>query len=56
MGKTWLLENLLSYAREKGYQTVKLDLLQAEDSIMDKLKTFLQWVCVDVSDSLDIEP
>jgi hypothetical protein len=56
MGKTWLLENLLSYAREQGYHTVKLDLQQAENSILDNLKTFLQWVCVDVSDSLDIEP
>lgn len=56
MGKTWLLDNLLSYAREQGYQTVKLDLQQAENSILDNLKTFLQWVCVDVSDSLDIEP
>ncbi|MBW4599877.1 MAG: AAA-like domain-containing protein [Calothrix sp. FI2-JRJ7] len=56
MGKTWLLGNLLSYAREKGYQTVKLDLLQAENSILDNLKSFLQWVCVDVSDSLNVEP
>ncbi len=56
MGKTLLLDNLLSYAIEQGYQTVKLDLQQAENSILDNLKTFLQWVCVDVSDSLDIQP
>jgi hypothetical protein len=56
MGKTWLLENLLSYAREQGYQTVKLDLQQAENSILENLKSFLQWVCIDVSDSLDILP
>jgi CHAT domain-containing protein len=56
MGKTWLLENLLSYSREQSYQTVKLDLQQAENLILDNLKNFLQWVCVDVSDSLDIEP
>jgi hypothetical protein len=55
MGKSWLLENLLSYTREQGYQTVKLDLQQAENSILDNLKTFLQWVCVDVSDSLEIQ-
>ncbi|MEH2452368.1 AAA-like domain-containing protein [Nostoc sp.] len=55
MGKTWLFENLLSSAREQGYQTVKLDLQQAENSILENLKTFLQWVCVDVSDTLDIE-
>jgi hypothetical protein len=56
MGKTWLLENLLSSSRKQGYQTVKLDLQQAENSILDNLESFLQWVCVDVSDSLDIEP
>ncbi|MGF1676270.1 MAG: AAA-like domain-containing protein [Rivularia sp. (in: cyanobacteria)] len=56
MGKTWLLENLLSYTRERGCQTAKLDLQQAENLIFDDLKTFLQWVCVDVSDSLDIQP
>ena len=56
MGKTWLLDNLLSSAIEQGYQTVKLDLQQAENSILDDLKTFLQWLCVNVSDSLDIEP
>jgi hypothetical protein len=56
MGKTWLLENLLSYSTEQGYQTAKLDLQQAENLIFDNLKSFLQWVCVNVSDSLDIEP
>ncbi len=56
MGKTLLLEKLLDYARKQGYQTAKLDLQQAENSIFTNLKTFLQWLCVDVSDSLEIEP
>ncbi|GAA6620407.1 AAA-like domain-containing protein [Scytonema sp. NUACC26] len=55
MGKTLLLENLLNYARQQGYKTAKLDLKLADDCILNDLKTFLQWLCVDVSDSLDWE-
>ena len=56
MGKTLLLEKLLDYGRQQGYQTAKLDLKQAEVNILANLKTFLQWVCVDVTDSLEREP
>jgi hypothetical protein len=55
MGKTLLLEKLLDYARGQGYRTAKLDLKLADDSTLKDLKTFLQWLCVDVSDSLDLE-
>jgi len=56
MGKTLLLEKLLDDAREQGYQTAKLDLKQADINILTDLKTFLQWLCADVSDSLELEP
>jgi hypothetical protein len=55
MGKTLLLEKLLSYARGQGYRTAKLDLKLADECTLNDLKTFLQWLCVDVSDSLDLE-
>jgi AAA-like domain/CHAT domain len=55
MGKTLLLENLLSYATEQGYKTTKLDLRLADTSVLANLQSFLQWLCVDVSDSLDME-
>ncbi len=55
MGKTLLLEKLLDYARQQGYQTAKLDLKLADSSAMTDLKTFLHWLCVNVSDSLNLE-
>ena len=55
MGKTWLLENLLSYARQESYQTTKLDLKQADNSILSSLKTFLKWLCVNISEGLELE-
>lgn len=56
MGKTLLLEKLLNYARQQDYQTAKLDLKLVDINILADLKTFLQWLCVDVSDSLEQEP
>ncbi|WP_292818140.1 AAA-like domain-containing protein [Nostoc sp. JL23] len=56
MGKTLLLEKTLDYARLQGYQTAKLDLQLADIDILANLKTFLQWLCVDVADSLELEP
>ena len=56
MGKTLLLEKLLDHSREQGHKTAKLDLKLADTDILTNLKTFLQWLCVDVSDDLELEP
>lgn len=56
MGKTLLLEKILDYTREQGYQTAKLDLKLADKSILTDLKTFLQWLCSYISGILDKEP
>lgn len=56
MGKTLLLEKLLNYARQQGYQIAKLDLKLADSDTLTSLKTFLQWLCIDVSDSLELQP
>ncbi|MDJ0798901.1 MAG: AAA-like domain-containing protein [Calothrix sp. MO_167.B12] len=56
MGKTLLLEKLLDFGRQHGYRAAKLDLKLAENNILANLKTFLQWLCVDVTDSLELEP
>ncbi|MEH2423128.1 MAG: AAA-like domain-containing protein [Nostoc sp.] len=56
MGKTLLLEKTLDYARHQGYQTAKIDLQLADVDILANLKTFLQWLCVDVADTLELEP
>ncbi|WP_414573116.1 AAA-like domain-containing protein [Nostoc sp. CCY 9925] len=55
MGKTLLLEKILDHSREQGYETVKLDLKLADSSTLTDLKTFLHWLCVNVSDSLDVK-
>ena len=52
MGKTLLLDKLMEYARGKDYQIAKLDLKLADINILADIKTFLQWLCVDVSDCL----
>lgn len=56
MGKTLLLEKLLDYARQEGYKVAKLDLKFADINILFELTAFLQWLCVNVSDTLEIEP
>ena len=56
MGKTMLLDKLLDYGRQQDYQTAKLDLKLADINILADLKKFLQWLCADVSDSLELEP
>ncbi|MBD2165866.1 AAA-like domain-containing protein [Calothrix membranacea FACHB-236] len=56
MGKTLLLEKLLNHGREEGYRTAKLDLKLADSDILADAKTFLQWLCVDIADSLELEP
>ena len=55
MGKTLLLEQVLNYARQQGYRTVKLDLRLAEKNILDDYQTFLQSLCLDVAESLELE-
>ncbi|MDZ8106705.1 MAG: AAA-like domain-containing protein [Nostoc sp. DedQUE12a] len=56
MGKTLLLEKILDHARAQSYQTAKLDLKLADVETLANLKTFLQWLCVDVADTLELEP
>lgn len=55
MGKTLLLEKVLDYARQQNCETVKLDLKLADNSALTDLKTFLHWLCVNVSDNLNLE-
>lgn len=55
MGKTLLLEKILDYSRQHEYETVKLDLKLADSSTLTDLKTFLDWLCANVSDSLNVK-
>ena len=55
MGKTLLLEKILEYGNQQNYKTVKFDFQLADPSVLTDLKTFLQWFCVNVADSLDLK-
>lgn len=54
MGKTSLLERVVSKARNSGYQTLTLDFQLADSTVLTVYEKFLKWFCVNVSDSLEL--
>ena len=50
-----MLEKILEYGNQQNCKTVKFDFQLADPSVLTDLKTFLQWFCVNVADSLDLE-
>lgn len=56
MGKTSLLLRLLEFAKNQGYQTVSLNLDQADQAILNNLNQFLRWLCANVARQLHLEP
>ena len=55
MGKTSLAMRILASARSRGYHTVRLNLFQAEDSVVNNLERLLRWFCTNISLQLGIE-
>ena len=55
MGKTSLVMRILAHAQSRGYSTVRLNLLQADDGVLSNLERLLRWFCANVSLQLDIE-
>ena len=55
MGKTSLVMRILAHAQSRGYSTVRLNLLQADDSVLSNLERLLRWFCANVSLQLGIE-
>ncbi|MBE9046467.1 AAA-like domain-containing protein [Pleurocapsales cyanobacterium LEGE 10410] len=55
MGKTSLVMRILAQAKSRGYHTVRLNLLQAEDSILSNLERLLRWFCANITLQLGIE-
>ena len=45
MGKTSLMERILDYGRQQGYQKVTVSFQQADGDIFANLDHFLQWFC-----------
>jgi hypothetical protein len=54
MGKTELMSRILSYARDRGYRTVELNLRDATTPDFSKLDTFLQWLCTSITEILQM--
>ncbi|MEH2322825.1 MAG: AAA-like domain-containing protein [Nostoc sp.] len=55
-GKSSLLNRMIAYAREQGYQIVYLDFQEADEDIFASLDKFLRWFCVYVSRQLNLFP
>jgi hypothetical protein len=54
MGKTSLMLRILAHAQQQGYQTVSLNLRQADSQLFDDLDRFLQWFCAAIARKLKI--
>ncbi len=55
MGKSRLLNNILTYANQQEYLTVHINLLQIETSRFSSLDRFLRWFCIYITDALKLE-
>ncbi|HBE16903.1 MAG TPA: hypothetical protein DEG17_22165 [Cyanobacteria bacterium UBA11149] len=52
MGKTSLLDRIIDYGDCQDYQTIRLNLLQAEASVFSSVERFFRWFCACVSQKL----
>lgn len=55
MGKTSLAMRILATAQSRGYHTVRLNFLQAENQVLGSLERLLRWFCANITWQLDIE-
>lgn len=55
MGKTSLVMRILAHAQSRGYRTVRLNLLQAEEKVLADLERLLRWFCANITLQLGIE-
>ena len=56
MGKSSLLNRMIAYAKEQGYQIVYLDFQEADQDVFACIDKFLRWFCVNVSRQLNLLP
>lgn len=54
IGKSSLVNQLVHYGKNQGYNTVFLDLQQADEIIFSDLDKFLRWFCVNVGYGLKL--
>jgi V8-like Glu-specific endopeptidase len=55
MGKTWLLKQMIEYAKNQGHFTIRLDFNEPEKAVFDNLKAFYTWFCKKISRILGFE-
>ncbi len=55
MGKTLLVDRILDRALQEGYKTALLSFEEADSEVLGDYRKLLQWLCVTLSDLLDIE-
>ena len=55
MGKTSLAMRIAALGRSRGYHTVRLNLFQAEDSVVNNLERLLRWFCTNVDLQLGLK-
>lgn len=56
MGKTSLMNRILAQAALENYRTVRLNLRQAERTVLANIDKFLRWFCANISQQLQLEP
>ena len=55
MGTTFLIDQIFDYAAQHHYRTAPLNLLQANESTLADLDTFLRWFCKQVGRRLKLD-
>ncbi|MBD2205224.1 AAA-like domain-containing protein [Calothrix sp. FACHB-1219] len=55
MGKTSFMVRILAYASILGYQTVSLNLLQADKKILTDINKLLRWICANITHKLKLK-
>ncbi|MEM8723035.1 MAG: AAA-like domain-containing protein [Cyanobacteria bacterium P01_G01_bin.39] len=55
MGKTSFVMRILAHAQSRGYRTVRLNFLQAEDEVLGNLERLLRWFCANITLQLGLE-
>jgi transcriptional regulator with XRE-family HTH domain len=56
MGKSSLMYRILAEGQTLSYQTVNLNINQADASILNNVDKFLRWFCKSVSQQLNLQP
>lgn len=54
MGKTWLMEQILSHARQNGYRTQAFNFELCDSTILTDLNKFSQWFCASIAHAIGL--